>query len=226
MSDKGAARAVIFDLDGTLVESAPDLHVAANKLMRENQRRDVTLSEITMMVGDGVPKLVERAFRATGEPASAEDLDGFVARYLEFYEPHAADLSRPFPGALECLDRLHGMGIKLAVCTNKPFDATMEILTKLKLGTHLDVVIGGDTLPGIKKPDPRHLQAAMDKMGVNTAETIMVGDFRNDVEAAHGARIPAIVCRFGYTKGPAEDLGADLIIDSFDELPEAFARLP
>ena len=118
------------------------------------------------------------------------------------------------------------MGLPLAVCTNKPYDATMEILGALDLAEPLSCVIGGDSLPGIKKPDPRHLQAALEKLGVAAADAVMVGDNANDVNAARAAGIPVIVCRFGYTKGPAEDLNGDLIIEHFDDLPDAFARLP
>jgi len=221
-----AIKAVLFDLDGTLVDSAPDLHVAANRLLAENARREVSLSEVTMMIGDGVPKLVERACAATGEVPDAETLARYSARFLQFYEPHAADLSRPFPGAVACLERLRDAGFRLAVCTNKPYAASMEILGALSLAAPLSCVIGGDTLPGIKKPDPRHLRAALDRLGAGTDEAVMVGDNMNDVAAAHGAGLKAIVCRFGYTKGPAENLGAELIIDGFDELPGAFARLP
>ena len=218
-------RTVLFDLDGTLVDSAPDLHVAANKLLAENDRRPVSLEEITLMIGDGVPKLVERAFEATGEGVYDAPLTALAQRFLEFYEPHAADLTVPFPGALDCLSRLKDLGYGLALCTNKPYDATMEILGALGLGSSLDVVIGGDSLPGIKKPDPRHLLAALDKLGADPASAVMVGDNANDVNAAKAANLPAIVCRFGYTQGPAENLGGDVIIGHFDELPDAFHNL-
>jgi len=221
-----AIRTVLFDLDGTLVDSAPDLHVAANKVLCENSRRDVSLDEITMMIGDGVPKLVERCFEATGDGMYGDDLATLAKRFLEVYEPHAADLTVAFPGALDCLTRLKSQGYALALCTNKPYDATMEILGALGLDDALDVVIGGDTLPGIKKPDPRHLLAALEKLGKEPASAVMVGDNANDVNSAKAAGLPAIVCRFGYNQGPAENLGGDLIIEHFDELPEAFKELP
>ena len=219
-------KAVLFDLDGTLVDSAPDLHVAANLLMVENDRRELSLPEIIKMIGDGVPKLVERSFAATGDVPDTDTLAAASKRYLEFYEPHAADLSTPFPGEIACLERLKSAGYTLAVCTNKPYDATMEMLATLDLDEHLSVVIGGDTLPGIKKPDPRHLLAALEKLDIGVDAAVMIGDNANDVNAAKGADIPVIVCRFGYTNGPAEDLDGDLVIDHFDDLPNAFAELP
>lgn len=218
MNKKSPLKAVLFDLDGTLIDSAPDLHVAANKLLAEQKRRPVSLAELTDMIGDGVPKLVERAFEATGEAIPEGGLDALAKRYLEFYEPHCADLTVAFPGTIDCLKQLREDGYPLAVCTNKPYAATLEILAGLGLAEFFQVVIGGDTLPGIKKPDPRHLQAALEELDVSEAQAVMIGDNANDVNAAKGAGIPVIVCRFGYTKGPAENLQGDLIIDHFDDL--------
>ncbi len=220
-----AITTVLFDLDGTLVDSAPDLRTAANKLLGQENRRVVSLDEITGMIGDGVPKLVERAFLATGSGVSSDDLAALSARFLQFYEPHAADLTVPFPGAIDCLARLKDQGYKLALCTNKPYDATLEILATLGLADGLDAVIGGDTLPGIKKPDPRHLLAALDRLAAEPATAVMVGDHANDVTAAKAAGIATIVCRFGYTQGSAESLNGDVIIDHFDELPEALEQV-
>jgi len=225
MTSQPLIKAVLFDLDGTLIDSAPDLHVAANKLLSEENCRDITLEETTKMIGDGVPKIVERAFAATGYTMEEGELDGFVKRYLKFYEPHAADLTAPFPGGVECLKRLREKDYELAVCTNKPFIATQEILGGLDLADQLSAVIGGDTLSGIKKPDPRHLLAALDIMKIGAENAIMIGDHANDVNAARGAGMPVIICRFGYTNGPAENLEGDLVIDHFDELPDAFAQL-
>ena len=218
-------KVILFDLDGTLVDSAPDLHVATNRILTEEGRDTITLKAVTDMIGDGVPKLVERAFVATGGMPNDGIYQDAIRRFLEFYEAHATDLTCSFPGAVDALARLKEAGFRLAVCTNKPYDATMEILGALGLGVHLDTVIGGDSIPGVKKPDPRHLQAALDKLGAGANEAVMIGDNANDVNAARGAKMPAIVVRFGYTKGPAENLGADLIIDHFDDLPEAFGRL-
>ncbi len=225
MNNKNRVKAVLFDLDGTLIDSSPDLHTAANKLLAEGNRRAVTLAELTDMVGDGVPKLIERAYEATGEAVPEGTLEALTKRYLEFYEPHCTDLTVAFPGTTDCLKQLQDAGYALAVCTNKPYVATLEILSGLGLAEFFTVVIGGDTLPGIKKPDPRHLLAALDKLGLGADQAVMIGDNANDVNAAKGAAIPVIVCRFGYTKGPAENLGGDLIIDHFDDLAGTLAKL-
>ncbi len=218
-------KAVLFDLDGTLIDSAPDLHVAANKLLKEENLHTISLEQIISMIGDGVPKIVERAFAATGYIMNEGELGGFVKRYLAFYEPHAANLTFPFPGGVECLKRLRLKGYELAICTNKPFNATQRILSGLGLTGLFSAVIGGDTLPGIKKPDPRHLLAALEIMKISPKNAIMIGDHANDVKAGRAAGIPVIICRFGYTNGPAENLEGDLVIDHFDELPDAFFRL-
>lgn len=225
MNNQTSIKAVLFDLDGTLIDSAPDLHEAANKLLKEESRHTITLEQTTSMIGDGVAKIVERAFAATGYAIKDGELDQFVKRYLAFYEPHSAKLTLPFPGGVECLKRLNHEGYKLAVCTNKPSIATQGILKKLGLSESFSAVIGGDTLPGIRKPDPRHLLAALDVMNISPKNAVMIGDHANDVNAARAAGLPVIICRFGYTNGPAENLNGDIVIGHFDELPGAFFRL-
>ncbi len=225
MNDQPPIKAVLFDLDGTLIDSAPDLQVAANKLLNEENRQSITLEQTIRMIGDGVPKIVERAFAATGYTVKEEQLDEFVKRYLAFYEPNAANLTVPFSGCVECLERLRLESYKMAVCTNKPFAATQKILNKLGLANLFLTIIGGDTLPGIKKPDPRHLLAALEIMNISPKNAIMIGDHANDVNAARAAELPVIVCRFGYTNGPAENLNGDLVINHFDEIPGAFLQL-
>lgn len=221
----GHITALIFDFDGTLIDSAPDLQAAANRMLPPLGRREVGLQEVQMMIGDGVPKLVERCFAATGDIPPQDEFEKHVAAFIKDYEPRSAELTKPFDGAIDALERLKARGLKLAICTNKVYGATMEILKSLKLAPYFDVVIGGDTLPGIKKPDPRHLQAAMEKMGVTAAECAMVGDNQNDVNAAHAAEIPVVLLSHGYTKTPVTELGGEAVIDHFDDLEGALAGL-
>jgi phosphoglycolate phosphatase len=222
----GAAKAVIFDLDGTLIDSAPDLRVALNHLLAEEGRRSLDLEAVKMMIGDGVQKLVERGFAATGEAAESGDLAALTERYLGFYEGHAADLTRPYPGAAEALAGLREAGYGLGICTNKPYAATLEILEELDLAEYFQAVAGGDSVPGARKPDPRHLLAVVEGLGARPETAVMVGDNKNDVNAARGAGMAVIVVSFGYPKMPIEELGADLIIEGFADLPGAIARLP
>lgn len=218
-------KAIVFDLDGTLIDSAPDLRLASNHLLAENGRSPLTVEQVIKMIGDGVPRLVERAFQATGDGVSGTDLVAHVERFLNFYEGHAADLSRPFPGALAAVAHLHGQGCVLGVCTNKPHAPAVAILDALGLGGYIHTVLGGDSLDGIRKPDPRHLLATIERLGVTPGEAVMVGDNENDVAVAQAAGVPVIAVTFGYARGVPEDLGADLLIDHFDELADALGRL-
>ncbi len=221
-----AINAVVFDLDGTLIDSAPDLRTAVNRMLAEKGRRALGLGAVTAMVGDGVHKLVERALTATGDGAPAGgELARATRRFIEFYEGHGAVLTRAYAGAVEALKCLRGEGYALGICTNKPQGPTREILDALGLGGYFSAVLGGDTLDGVRKPDPRHLLAAVERLGATPDRAVMVGDTENDVAAARGAGIPVIVVAFGYARVPVAELGADAVIGHFDELPEAIRRL-
>lgn len=221
----GRITSLIFDFDGTLIDSAPDLQAAANRMLPPLGRREVGLKEVQLMIGDGVPKLVERCFEATGDIPPKDEFDRHVAAFIADYEPRSSELTCAYDGAFDALDSLKARGIQLSICTNKPYGATMAILKGLKLAPYFDVVIGGDTLPGIKKPDPRHLQAALEQMGATTDTCAMIGDNHNDVMAAHGAGLAVVLLSHGYTKTPAKDLGGEAVIDHFKELEDALATL-
>ncbi len=208
---------VIFDLDGTLIDSAPDLLAAANHILAEEGRPTLTLADIKMMVGDGVPRLVERAFAKTGNPAGKR-LDGLTARFVTFYHKHAADETRPFPGVMEALATLKAMGLRLGICTNKPHRPAIKVLEALGLTPHFSAVIGGDTLPGIKKPDPRHVEACLDALGADALSSVMIGDSLNDVASGKAAGLPTIVYAHGYAKMDPAKLGPDAILDDFADL--------
>ena len=218
--------AVVFDLDGTLIDSAPDLRTAVNRMLAEKGRRGLDLGAVTAMVGDGVHKLVERALAATGDGApAAGEIARATRRFIGLYEGHGAVLTRAYAGAVEALKCLRDEGYALGICTNKPHGATCEILAALDLEGYFSAVLGGDSLDGVRKPDPRHLLAAVERLGATRENAVMVGDNENDVAAARGAGIPMIAVAFGYAKVPVAELGADAVIGHFDELPEAIRRL-
>ncbi|MCB2101705.1 MAG: phosphoglycolate phosphatase [Rhodobacterales bacterium] len=214
-------KAVVFDLDGTLIHSAPDLQLAVNRLLAEEGRPDLDLMAVTLMIGDGARKLVERAFEATGEPAPDADLDALTDRFLGHYEGKAADNTRPFPDTEATLEALRAAGLRLGVCTNKPHAATVEILEALGLAGYFDAVVGGDSLDGVRKPDPRHLMAVVSALGAGPGEAVMVGDNANDVAAARAAGLPVYVMSYGYTRIPSAELGADGVLDGFAQIPGA-----
>lgn len=215
---------IAFDLDGTLVDTAPDLIGTLNVLLKEEGLPALPLAEARPFIGRGARWMIERGFEAAGahlHPARTQALfDRFILHYLE----HIADESRPFPGCEAALDALRDQGARLCVCTNKRTDLSVALLETLGLAHRFDAVIGADSTPAIK-PDPRHLQTAVDAVGGAMDRAILVGDAATDAGAARAAKAGLILVSFGYTEIPAADLGPDILIDSFDELPEACLRL-
>jgi phosphoglycolate phosphatase len=214
---------VIFDLDGTLIDSLPDIAAATNRLLASEGRPPLSHDEVKPMIGDGAGTLVERAFAPSGGlpgPSVAPSL----ARFLEEYEPRAAEATKPFPGVIATLTRLREMGYRLAVCTNKPSEATRGVLNAFGMTALFDVVVGGDETPALK-PDARHVTTVLDRLGATAAEAAYVGDSINDVTASHAAGLPCILVSFGYTRIPVHELGAEIVIDHFEDLPAALADL-
>jgi phosphoglycolate phosphatase len=213
--------AFIFDLDGTLVDSVPDLRAALNQVLGERGRRPLAADEVRRMVGDGVPALVERGLAATGD---TQDLEAAEARFLALYEAAPAALTRAYPGVRETLARLVASGARLGVCTNKPQKATIGVLEGVGIAGYFTAVLGGDAVP-LKKPDPRHLLAALDALGARSDAAAMIGDNENDYAAARAAGIPILLMRYGYLRAAPESLAPDAWLDRFDEVPQAVARL-
>lgn len=209
---------LLLDLDGTLVDSVPDLLAALDRLLVPLGAAPFTRAEVTGMVGDGVPALVSRAFaaRAMAEPAEA------AAAFLADYTPRAAELTRPFPGIAAMLEALRDAGWRLAVCTNKPEAPARALLDSLGLAPHLAAVGGGDSFPA-KKPDPRHLLATLTAAGGRAEAAVMLGDHANDVEAARGAGIPAIFAGWGY--GPRGMAGPAPVAEAPEAVPALAASL-
>jgi phosphoglycolate phosphatase len=212
---------LIFDLDGTLVDSVPDLRAALNEMLRERGRPSLSPPEVRRMVGDGVPALVSRALKASGADAA----DGTaLSRFLELYEANATRLTRPYPGVAETLTALRHRGYRTGVCTNKPQQATVAVLRGLDLASLFDAVAGGDRFT-VRKPDPGHLLRLIDEWGGEPRRTAMIGDNENDAAAARGAKLPLVLMRYGYARGDPAALAADALLDRFSDLPPALERL-
>ena len=211
---------VIFDLDGTLVDSAPDLTDAMNAVLAEEGLPRLAEAEVRHLVGDGARALLTRGFAADGRvfPDGAAG-DALVARFIAHYRGHLTDRSRPFPGALACLDRLARAGAALAVCTNKPHGLAVAVLDGLELSDRFAVVLGRDSLPTCK-PDPAPLLAILSETG--RARGVMVGDTMTDVLAARAAAMPVLVARHGY--GP-DDMPLRTDEQRFDHLEALFDRV-
>lgn len=215
---------LLFDLDGTLADTAGDLCETTNVILARNGRRRVPEARVRHLVGGGARLLLERGFAETGAPADEALLDRSLEEFLAYYGAHIADHTKLWPGVEALLQRLTDADVGLAVCTNKVEGLSRQLLEQLGIDRYFPVVIGGDTL-AVKKPDPEHLFEAVRLLGGDRAATIMVGDSETDINAAKNARIPSICVSFGYTRVPVPELGADIIIDHFDEFPAAIAAL-
>jgi phosphoglycolate phosphatase len=211
---------LIFDLDGTLVDSLPDLRAALNEMLGGMHRRELAPGEVRLMIGDGTRALVERALGATG---TINDLEAAHQRFLQFYEAVPAKLSRLYPGVEATLKSLCASGAHLAICTNKPETATLAVLKGFAIGAYFAAVLGGDAVP-FRKPDPRHLLAAIERLGATINAAVMIGDNENDYAAARAAGIPVILMRYGYLRVPPETLAPDAWLDHFPDIPQALAR--
>lgn len=218
------APAIVFDLDGTLVESAPDLAATTNVLLARRGRRQVELSELRSMVGKGARVMLDKAFAATGEPASDAELKQMIPEYLEYYGEHVSDLTLPFPGVIKALDTLKERGCPLGVCTNKFEGLSNKLLKALEMDHYFDAVLGGDTLD-IRKPNPEHILETIRRLGGSSDNAVMVGDSNNDIDAAKAGGVASVAVTFGYTDIPPEKLGADRVISHFDELIPAIDEL-
>jgi phosphoglycolate phosphatase len=216
-------KAVVFDFDGTLVDSAPDLASALNRLLAREGLAPVGLVQVHKMIGDGVAKLVERGFAVHGRRLGADELERLAQLFVADYEPNSSVETRPFPGAIEALRELKAAGLALGVCTNKPEAATRMILAAFGMDAFIQAVVGGDTVPGAKKPDPATMRETLRRLGARADQAIAVGDSPNDVNAARAAGVLVIAVSFGYTRVPPAELGADRLIGRFADLAGALA---
>lgn len=219
---KGAV--VAFDLDGTLVDTAPDLVGALNVLLTQEGIAQLPLDQARPYIGHGARRLIERGFAAAGAPLDERQVSGLFDRFIAHYLDHIADESRPFPGVVEALDLMAEAGARLAVCTNKRTDLSLALLDALDLTRRFAAVIGADAAPA-PKPDPRHLTTAVAAAGGDIGRAVMVGDAATDAGAARAAGTPLVLVSFGYTEIPAAELAPDELIHHFDDLPAACVRL-
>ncbi len=211
------ARAVIFDLDGTLVDTAPDLMAATNHVLSLLKRRPITMPEVRTFVGRGARVLIERGVAATGDAIDEASLTYYHAEFLRHYEGHTADRSEIFPGAVTLLRRLADSGIKAGVCTNKPEGLSRQLLDALDLSRFIGAVIGPDTI-GIAKPDAAPYLEAVRRLDVEPQHSLMVGDSEVDILTARAAGVPVIAVTFGYTAKPVAEYGPDYLVSHFDEI--------
>lgn len=215
---------VVFDLDGTLVDTAPDLTNALNHVLKQEGLENVDREEVRRLVGRGARVLIERGLNSHKKEASEERLDELLEMFLNYYGRNICRRSRFYPGAKRIMDELLSAGTILAVCTNKPQEMSDELFRRLKTTHRFRAVVGAGSVPA-HKPDPIHLHAAIARAGGKPESSVLIGDSEVDVATAKAAGIPVIAVSFGYSETPASELGADAVIDDLGELPAALAAL-
>ena len=215
---------IVFDLDGTLVDTAPDLMNTLNTVLDEEGLPPLPYELAPTLVGRGAKVMLERGFAADGRPLDEPDASRLFDRFIEHYLVHIADQSRPFPGVIEAMDRLEAGGAILAICTNKRTDLSLAVLDALDLTKRFKAVVGPDMAPR-PKPDASHLLTTIELAGGDRRRAVMVGDSINDALAAKNAKVPLVMVSFGYTDVPARDMDPDALIDRFDQLYDQVGRL-
>jgi phosphoglycolate phosphatase len=219
-----SASTIVFDLDGTLVDTAPDLIDALNFVLGREGLPTVPLHSARNLIGAGARKLIERGLELEGRAASVRDIDRMTRDFIDHYAAHIADASRPFEGLESALDDLSSRGCRFAVCTNKLEWLSKRLLDQLGLSARFAAICGGDTF-GASKPDPAILQQTVARAGGTMSSTIMVGDAGTDIGVARRAGVPVIGVSFGYTEVPIAELKPDLLIHHMRDLPGAVEAL-
>ena len=217
-------RMLVFDLDGTLVDTAPDLISALNYVLDREGLAPVPLHAARNMIGAGARKLLERSLEVEGRAMSVSDIDRLTKDFIDYYADHIADASRPFDGLESALDDLTVRGYRFAVCTNKLEWLSKLLLDRLGLTSRFSAICGADTF-GVSKPDPAILQQTIARAGGQLSAAIMVGDAGPDIGVARRAGVPVIGVEFGYTDVPIADLKPDLLINHMSDLPDAVESL-
>lgn len=213
-----------FDLDGTLIETAGDIHRALGEVLSAQGLPPLPMAEVRKLVGGGARLLIQRALDVHGASRDEETLDRLMDDYIAAYAADIASLSHPFPGLVEALDALHARGATLCVCTNKRTDLSVQLLETLGLHQRFAAIVGGDAVAN-RKPHPGHFTHAIRASGGDPARSMMVGDSIYDVSTAKAAGAPIAVYAFGYTDTAPDLLGADAVFTHFTELPDLAVRL-
>ena len=217
--------AIVWDLDGTLVESAPDLATALNALLNEQDQHTHSVDSVRPMIGGGVAKLIERGFRAAGDPLDETARDELVPRFMELYMACATESTHLVPHAWDVLTHFYHAGVKQGLCTNKPIAVTRLILGALDITGFFSSIIGGDSTNS-RKPHPLPLLTCLEELEVRPEDALMVGDSGADVGAARAAGVPVILVPDGYTGVPAVSLGADYVVGNLSDIPGSIQPHP
>lgn len=218
-----SAPIIVFDLDGTLVDTAPDLLDSLNHCLATVDMEPVKSEDINRIVGFGSRVMIERAFALRQRHLAEGQLDALQAIFLDHYTANVPGRSKPFPGAIEAIERFQAAGYTTAVCTNKLEGMSLSLLEALGVIGHFKAICGGDTFP-MRKPDPGHLLRTIAMAGADPERAVMVGDSRTDIDTAKAAGIPVIAVDFGYTDRHVSAFEPSRVISGFDELTVEMAE--
>jgi phosphoglycolate phosphatase len=218
------ALTVVFDLDGTLVDTAPDLIEALNAVFARERMPPVPYDEARNMIGGGARKMIEAGLKLEGRIVGQDDLNRMFRHFVEHYATHIADSSRIFPGVDAALDKLASRGCRLAVCTNKVESLSKQLLASLGLTRRFEAICGPDTF-GMPKPDPEILRRTIQLAGGHPRRAVMVGDSGTDIATARAAGLPVVAVDFGYSETPIAELRPDRLISHYDQLTVAVLEL-
>lgn len=215
---------VLYDLDGTLIDSAKDMQLAVSNVLADHGLPPVTEDDVRIFMGQGSKVTMGKAFAKHGRSLDDEALTAATREFVRYYEADPISHTTAFAGVAEVVAGFAGLGLKQGVCTNKFETPSRMILEHLKLMPPISDVAGADSFP-VRKPDPRHILLLLERMGGDPKRAVMIGDSIHDVAAAHAGGLPAVLVSWGYTARPAEELGAEVVIDHFARLPEALQEI-
>ena len=215
-------QAIVWDLDGTLIDSAPDLCRALNAVLVESNCEALAVESVRTMIGNGVAKLVERGFNAAGRNPTDEELDAIVLKFMSHYSADPTAHTRMYPGVAEALETLAAASVKQGLCTNKPEAVTRLILQQLGIDQYFLAVVGGDTTYA-RKPDPEPLRYCIDAMGATASDTVMIGDSAVDAGTARSLRVSIGLVAHGYRDTDVANIKADFLIEDIASVPNALA---
>lgn len=209
-------KTIIFDLDGTLIDSLPDVQISLAYALALFDYPEVSVSSVKNMVGGGALSLVENAISSLG--GNLKDAPAVSDKFKSHYKAHPVNKTTIYPSVLESLSILKSSGFELGICTNKPEATTYPVIEKLNLKRYFGSIICGDT-QAYKKPDPRHLLDVIDELGGESSTSVYVGDSETDIEAARAAQVPIILMSYGYAHQPIDELDVDVVLESFSSVP-------
>jgi len=223
-SSTSSFEAIVFDLDGTLIDSAPDVCAHMNRVLIAGGRRELSLEDIKSAIGGGGRELVEKAMILTGAPGTEQEIDEHVSAFLNSYASLPVEHTTLYPGVIETLENLKAEGIAMGLCTNKPTATALPVIAALGLEKYFSFVSCGDTAKH-KKPDGRHVLDVIEQLNATPTTAVMIGDSENDITAANNAGVKSVVVTFGYAHKPHDELGANAVIKGFAELSDVLTQI-